>query len=61
MKKLFILISFLSLSACYQQMNNDEVIREHNKCEKAGMQTHVIQNGFTHEIINIICKPREGK
>ena len=41
-----------------EQKNNDWVIAETKKCEKAGMEAQVIQNIFTYNISKINCVPK---
>lgn len=40
-------------------LNNDQIIKETQKCEKAGLKAGYVYNGWNHKIREIICEPKK--
>ena len=59
MKKLIVILVLLLAACTSPTMTNDEIIKETNKCEDAGLKAQTIYNGVTGEVRYIRCMPKE--
>ena len=61
MKLLLLIVLFLTLISCTKELNNDQIIKEFQKCKAAGMGVQVDLNGFTNQPYAVTCIPPQQK
>lgn len=59
MKSIVLIILMLTIAGCsISTMTNEEVVRQKKICDDAGMDTDVVQNGFTYAVTRVVCIPK---